>query len=323
MEKPSRLLMQPALAVAAAASAFMRRRLSAKLDGGASLPPQLQAHIVHGCRARLPPMTLVDRKGYLTASSSHAGQTLVLIRFTTIFASSATAALIMNATLTFLADDPKYATEKLYELWRETGPGVPKSNCRFEERSSIPVLDMREYQDRLGYDSTGFCFFQHPSTVHLSGQDCSSRDNVKIGLYLNETIDLIKAKFGGDKVICFDWRVTLLCIGPNPQNPSLMFSLDSTARTRASIRSARTMPHSLPARMYCLQHTSSILVSLSLVSELRTAKTHSKTTDDSFEGGILRLKRILQPTELQDLDTDTWRVQFLKYAPFWRIIRML
>src|SRR5215471_4974385 len=61
-----------------------------------------------------------------------------------------------TASFYFLRDLSKYQTEKPYEIWRESDPSIPKSNCEFEEHRGIVVNDMRSSEFNFDYESTGF-----------------------------------------------------------------------------------------------------------------------------------------------------------------------
>ena len=109
----------------------------------------------------------------------------------------------------FISDLPRYENEKLFEVWRETDPSVPKSNCEFQQLDGIKLHDMRTAAIKFDYDTTGFKFLTAPSTTGLRGIDCEESENSpRLNAYLEEAVTLAKSQFDADKVICFDWRVS-------------------------------------------------------------------------------------------------------------------
>ena len=110
----------------------------------------------------------------------------------------------------FISDLPRYEEEKLFEIWQETEPNVPKSNCEFEKLDGIKLKNMRTADIRCDYDTTGFKYLHAPSMAALRGVDCvENEESLPLNAYLDEIISLIKAQFDTDQVICFDWRVSL------------------------------------------------------------------------------------------------------------------
>lgn len=133
----------------------------------------------------------------------------------TITATQTVSALRSNehptASFHFIADLPQYDHEKLFEIWRETEPNVPKSNCEFQELDGIKLHNMRTANIRLDYDTTGFKYLHAPSAAALRDIDCvENEDNPRLSAYLEETIAIAKEQFNSDQVICFDWRVSCL-----------------------------------------------------------------------------------------------------------------
>lgn len=110
----------------------------------------------------------------------------------------------------FIADLERYKDEKLYEIWRETEPGVPKSNCEFKEYSGIRLHNMRAADVKFDFDTTGFKAINVPSKVGLKGKDCAQdEDGALLNAYLEECIQVVKEQFKSDEIICFDWRVSM------------------------------------------------------------------------------------------------------------------
>ena len=110
----------------------------------------------------------------------------------------------------FIKDLPQYENEKPFEIWRETEPGVPKSNCEFHEVGGIELHNMRTAATRFGYETTGFKFLDSSFAADLRGTDCvENEDSPRLNAYLEDCIALAKSEFGSKEVICFDWRVSL------------------------------------------------------------------------------------------------------------------
>ena len=65
---------------------------------------------------------------------------------------------------------------------------------------------------QFGLDGAGFVFAKHESQ-HLPMPEFDHLDNEAptIEAYLEETIDLVHNHLQADTVICYDWRVTVLC----------------------------------------------------------------------------------------------------------------
>jgi hypothetical protein len=114
----------------------------------------------------------------------------------------------VNAAFIFLATLPIHEKEKPYEIWCQSDPKFPKTNCTFEEHAKIKVEDMRRFDHGFGYDHYGFRPVHWPSSTGLKGSDCtSSAESDNLMRYLQETAAFVEKEFAAEKVICFDWRV--------------------------------------------------------------------------------------------------------------------
>jgi hypothetical protein len=115
----------------------------------------------------------------------------------------------LDATLIFLDELQIHEIEKPYEIWCQSDPEYPKSNCTFKEHDGIKIRDMRQSDQEFGYDTCGFRYAIWPSTVGLTGAHCTSTtDSQEILEYLEETVSFVKQEFRVQDVICFDWRVS-------------------------------------------------------------------------------------------------------------------
>jgi len=117
-----------------------------------------------------------------------------------------------KVTLSFISDLPIFQHEKPYELWlppSEIPDSVPWTNCQFSEHSNIEIEDVRGSNTDFGYETTGFKFISNQlSECFARGSSWRSDDGL-VQRYLEETVELLKGEFGAEKVLCFDWRVSI------------------------------------------------------------------------------------------------------------------
>lgn len=106
------------------------------------------------------------------------------------------------ASMRFIADLPKYETEKPYNCRGKDVANGEISNLVFDTRSDIPVHDVRGHEHEFSLQKQGFMFVNHESKVR---KDIGSVDFVYE--YLGETINLVKQKLNAEKVVCYDLRV--------------------------------------------------------------------------------------------------------------------
>lgn len=117
----------------------------------------------------------------------------------------------LAVSMQFSKDSPLYHQEKPYEIWCETAPGIPKSNCIYEECRDFRLKNMRTSETHFDYDTSGFKYVYAPSKLRLKGCDCEEGEsNSLVNAYLMETLGLVRKEFGSDQVILFDWRVSSL-----------------------------------------------------------------------------------------------------------------
>jgi hypothetical protein len=118
----------------------------------------------------------------------------------------------MLTTLKFMADLPRYESEKPYEMFGLTEiPAQQRSNCEYVAIDDIPLLDVRDYlEETFSLKEQGFEFLRHKSQCPLSASDFELPGNEmspNVETYLKETIAIVKERLGALEVVCFDWRV--------------------------------------------------------------------------------------------------------------------
>ncbi|KAF8852501.1 hypothetical protein BDZ45DRAFT_630231 [Acephala macrosclerotiorum] len=111
-----------------------------------------------------------------------------------------------RASMAFLSRLPLYDDEKPFEVWMDTKPGIPRTNCHFEEHHNILIKDVRSQRDDFTLDSAGFEFVNHATKLAPSGKDLAAGATDRIVPFLVETVDLVQKHTSADKVFCFDWR---------------------------------------------------------------------------------------------------------------------
>lgn len=114
--------------------------------------------------------------------------------------------LDMDVTVTHLVRDPVHDTEKPYELWMKTEPGVPKTNCQYEDKI-VHVSDVRSSKEDFDVDRNGFKYVQHTSQCLPRFEDLSW-ESPPIE-YLEETIKLVEKEMGADLVLLINWAVLI------------------------------------------------------------------------------------------------------------------
>lgn len=119
----------------------------------------------------------------------------------------------MRSGLKFLADLPRYDSEKPYFL---VGfPDLPEeasTNCVFDTEVDIHLSDVRTLDEKPTLGAYGFEYFSHKSRLSLDTGayigDSYCQDTVDG--YLSETLDLVQSRFPTSNIIVFDWRVRSL-----------------------------------------------------------------------------------------------------------------
>ena len=77
----------------------------------------------------------------------------------------------IKVSLIYLSDLPQYETEKLYELWLPTEPGVAKTNREFTIYHDVPIIDARTSEVDFDFHTTGFKYIHRPSQHAPRGAD--------------------------------------------------------------------------------------------------------------------------------------------------------
>lgn len=112
----------------------------------------------------------------------------------------------MTVTLRYIANLPSYDTEKPFAFNFDPGSDVPleaHTNIRYEEHSNIELQDARALpQDELTYEAHGFRFLRHATTsprTFVGGE-------AAIHQYCNAMVDFVRAEFGAEQAVCYDFR---------------------------------------------------------------------------------------------------------------------
>jgi len=113
----------------------------------------------------------------------------------------------INATLRYLADIPRYATEKPYRLVKvPMNSDFPTTNMEFVTHSSIPIKDIRKQPDNLNIEANGFQLYNLPGTISM---ESSYAELVE---YCKSMANFVKVELGGLEAFVFDFRVSFLLI---------------------------------------------------------------------------------------------------------------
>ena len=112
----------------------------------------------------------------------------------------------MDVTVTHLVRDRVHDTEKPYELWMKTEPGVAKTNCQYEDKV-VHVSDVRSSKVEFDVDTNGFKYVQHTSQCLPRFEDLSW-ESPPIA-YLEETVKLVQDEMGADLVLLINWAVLI------------------------------------------------------------------------------------------------------------------
>ncbi|KAF2754967.1 hypothetical protein EJ05DRAFT_488534 [Pseudovirgaria hyperparasitica] len=115
-----------------------------------------------------------------------------------------------NATLSFISDLPLYTNVKPYAISTDTQvPEEARSNIKFEERSTIPITDVRTLpHDNLSYSQQGFRFFAHPSSATYE----FGFDDASVATYCRKLVELVRKEFMTEHVFCYDLKVTSVAL---------------------------------------------------------------------------------------------------------------
>lgn len=118
------------------------------------------------------------------------------------------------ASLNHLKDDPLYRTERPYEVWLDNVPeGLPKTNVQFELQHNVPIVDARSVGlETFKIEEHGFQFLEQrfPTQFAISGSDAANstpEQREMILGYLDHMGEFLCKSLGGQRAVCYDWRV--------------------------------------------------------------------------------------------------------------------
>lgn len=111
--------------------------------------------------------------------------------------------MCVNATLSFLADDGLYLTERPYSLKFEAPAGLRRSNILVEKHQQN-IEDVRGLEKNLTLDENGFVLV-HLDT-EMTYEDFEEEDRVK-AVYLVEVAEMLQKLVGASRVQVFEYVV--------------------------------------------------------------------------------------------------------------------
>jgi hypothetical protein len=120
----------------------------------------------------------------------------------------------------FLSDLSLYRTEKPYRIYGIPLPeGAPVSNMEFELHADLQIENVRgaREKDSAAMATHSFCWIDRPSMVKGS-ESHGTEEGMK--RYIDETLELVQELFEPERVVCYDYRVSL-----NSSRRRLFFSL--------------------------------------------------------------------------------------------------
>jgi hypothetical protein len=113
----------------------------------------------------------------------------------------------MEATLEYLADDPKWEKEKPYKILFKTDSTIPQSNCRFET-GKAHVQNVRQLARQHSIEIDGFELVQSPiQALHAADFEDPQKEESVVVPYLKATMEFVKNRLSAERIVCIDWRV--------------------------------------------------------------------------------------------------------------------
>lgn len=116
---------------------------------------------------------------------------------------------VTKASFRFILNSTRFVKEKPYHF---SGPLDPddepyRTNITLKAQDDVPVKDIRTHIDSLDLNVHGFQFIHHKSECmdNLERQDVLEK-------YMNEVAVLLKDHLAAERVICFDYRVSLCSV---------------------------------------------------------------------------------------------------------------
>lgn len=108
----------------------------------------------------------------------------------------------IHATLRYLVNSPRYATEQPYRLIEvPPTPEVPLTNMEFETHSDVPITNIREAQGSLSIEDNAFQLYEIPSSISIDAT------YGEVESYCKSMADFIQAELGALRVFIFEFRV--------------------------------------------------------------------------------------------------------------------
>ncbi|KAK0726509.1 hypothetical protein B0T21DRAFT_403531 [Apiosordaria backusii] len=105
----------------------------------------------------------------------------------------------------FLQRDPKFETERVYELRRQKPTKkVPQTNMILEKVEDIPIHDVRPQLEECSFDTTGF--FLLDMDTGLVAEDFDERSKV-MAVFLPQLAAAVKEKLNASRVQIFDYQL--------------------------------------------------------------------------------------------------------------------
>jgi hypothetical protein len=109
----------------------------------------------------------------------------------------------VTATLSFLADDELYKTERPYSLKFEAPDGLRRSNILVEKHQQA-IQDARGLEKRLTMEDNGFALVD--LDTEMTYDDFEDEERVK-AVYLVEVAGMLQSLVGASRVQVFEYVV--------------------------------------------------------------------------------------------------------------------
>ncbi|KAJ5710650.1 hypothetical protein N7488_004806 [Penicillium malachiteum] len=106
-----------------------------------------------------------------------------------------------SVTLCYLANLPKYQTEKPFSL-AYTNSHLEKqvNNLEYEEHKGIQIRDIRGFESNFNVDTDAFTIVKEPMTLNI---DAGKEEELS---YIRDMASVITKVFSADRVITYDIR---------------------------------------------------------------------------------------------------------------------
>ena len=123
----------------------------------------------------------------------------------------------IQASLSFLADHPRYKTEKPFYALLRAPPGFDVESITDEDAEAfrrnnnldfsyrdVPIQNIRGREDQFHVEQCGFEIMHHSSAM----LDRLMKSSEAIEAYKRETEETLKQKFDAEYAFCFEARVS-------------------------------------------------------------------------------------------------------------------